>query len=180
MILQRESIKSQESFIREELQKSQERELLRMQEQLVESAITNEDKQMQLRILDMRQRILSITGKQHIDGRFMFDPSKDDPILEDGDQITVPTLPKSVLIVGAVYGAGAVIYDSDSTYEEYIKRVGGITPYADEKQIYIIKPNGYVERKNESSNPILRGDIIVIPPRVDEKFEGAGKDTSQG
>jgi len=167
IIMVRKSLQQIEKAVIGEIQQAQERELLRLQAALVESAVTNDEKQLQLRIAEMRKRIITLLGERRIQGRFIFDPNTDDPVLEDGDTITVPILPRWVMIVGAVYGSGSLIYKEGTSAEEYIQKVGGVTPYANEDQIYVIKPNGVVKQGRDRLDPITPGDVIIIPPKLE-------------
>ncbi len=167
LVLVRESLRQTEDALVEELQQAQERELLRLQSALVESAVTSDEKQLQLRAVEMRKRIITLLGERRIEGRFIFDPDQDDPALEDADTITVPTMPWSVMIIGAVYGSGSIIYKEGASAEDYLQKVGGMTPYADQEQVYVIKPNGEIKRGKDQLDPIMPGDIIVVPPKLE-------------
>ena len=74
------------------------------------------------------------------------------------------------MIVGAVYGAGSLIYKKEMKPEEYIRELGGVTPYADEERIHVVKPNGLVEPYGQRTNQIVPGDIIVVPSKLEGYF----------
>jgi polysaccharide export outer membrane protein len=173
IILVRPSLRNLESDILDELQRSQEKDFLDYQAALVESAVTDTEKQLQLKALELRRKIISLIGERRIPGRFIFDPAQDDPILQDGDMITIPTRPHSVLVVGAVYGSGSVIFREGASAEDYLDNVGGLMPTADADRVYIIKPNGFVEQMSNAKSPIIPGDVIVVPPRVESLITSA-------
>ncbi len=170
LVLVRNSLQQKEDTLINNLQQSQERELLRLQSTLAEGAVTNEEKQLQLKILEMRKRIIALTENRYIKGRLIFDPENDDPILEDGDSITIPPTPNSITILGSVYASGSIIYNEKMTYNECLNKVGGMTPYADENQTYIIEPTGYINRSIDDSSIILPGSVIVVPPKLEAEL----------
>ena len=89
IILVRPSLRNLESDILDELQRSQEKDFLDFQAALVESAVTDTEKQLQLKALELERKIISLIGERRIPGQFIFDPAQDDPILQDGDMITI-------------------------------------------------------------------------------------------
>ena len=91
--------------------------------------------------------------------------SEDDIVLRDGDVITIPEKPNTVLITGAVVVPSAIIYKSGSTLKSYLALSGGTTPDASLDQIYIIHATGRLTRGNLKSK-IELGDLVFIPTRV--------------
>jgi len=62
--------------------------------------------------------------------------------LEGGDQITIPEQPQTVSIVGAVRSPVAVLHKDGAIIDDYITEAGGVTSYADEKEIFILRADG--------------------------------------
>ena len=56
-----------------------------------------------------------------------------DLILNDGDNIFVPTKPQLVSVTGEVNNPSTSLYDGNLKFKEYIKLVGGYTSTADKR-----------------------------------------------
>jgi len=105
-----------------------------------------------------------------------------DTNLDDGDQIIIPTKTQQVYIFGEVNNIGATRYKSGNTINQYLISSGGILDSADSKNIFVVHPNGEVNRiqsrglsfLNNRSNDILiyPGSVIYIPRKLN------GRDTA--
>jgi protein involved in polysaccharide export with SLBB domain len=94
--------------------------------------------------------------------------SSSDIILQDGDHLNIPTSSDTVMIIGEVMSATAVVYDDDDDVMSYISKVGGFTSIADEDHIYVVHANGEAERFGgglflSSQIGVKPGDVIVVP-----------------
>ncbi len=93
-------------------------------------------------------------------------PQKDF-LLRDGDEIFIPKRPSTVSVSGEVFSPSTHSYNSDTTLMDYIGKSGGFRNTADQRNIYVILPDGAsfpVERRMFSSRSnLLPGSIIVIP-----------------
>jgi len=119
----------------------------------------------------------------------IIDPSSSSNFeLRSGDRLVVEKRPDSVSIMGEVYNPTAVLAEKNKTVGCYLKKVGGITPKADGKNIYLVKADGTVISKTQegffgmaswdSSNnrwvmgfesvKIDPGDTIIVPKKLDE------------
>ncbi len=93
--------------------------------------------------------------------------------LEDGDEIIIPTNPKTIFVVGSVYNQSAFIYNSDENLDYYLNLAGGLTSNANDKAIYVLKADGTAERvKNGffgfgSVTKLAPGDTIVVPEKLE-------------
>ncbi len=90
--------------------------------------------------------------------------------LEDGDRFIVPSRPATVNVLGAVYNPNAFLFGEKSQVRDYIKKAGGPTRHADEDRVYIVRADGSVLPKHQTSrfsktrlNP---GDSIVMPEQL--------------
>jgi len=128
--------------------------------------------------------ILAELKKSTISGRvkaeFDIDVIKATPIvdttLEDGDQIIIPMLTQQVYIYGEVNNPGAIRYKPGQSINEYLINSGGQLESADSENIFVIHPNGEINRirnarlsfLNNRSNDILiyPGSVIYIPRKV--------------
>lgn len=96
--------------------------------------------------------------------------------MENGDSIDIPKRPNFVAVVGSVYAPSAYHYHSDKPLAYYLKRSGGPVKTADHKHIYLIKANGEVISKDQTTGlfatrfediNLMPGDTIVVPENLD-------------
>ena len=120
----------------------------------------------------------TITGR--VTAEFDIDVIKASPLLDttldDGDEIIIPTLTQQVYIYGEVNNPGAIRYKSGQSVNEYLIISGGQLESADRENIFVIHPNGEINRisnarlsfLNNRSNDILiyPGSVIYIPRKV--------------
>lgn len=97
-----------------------------------------------------------------------------DITLEDGDRFTVPHVPTTVNVVGAVYDQNSFLYVKGQKAWTYLRLAGGANRDADRKHEFIIRADGEVisremekglwgnEFDSLSMNP---GDTIVMPEK---------------
>jgi len=116
-----------------------------------------------------RLRDMQPLGRISIDADLMelrANPQKDF-LLKDGDKIFIPERPSAISVAGEVFSPSTHTYDSNTTIVEYISKSGGFMNTADERNIYVILPDGAsfpVERRMFSSRAnLIPGSIIVIP-----------------
>jgi protein involved in polysaccharide export with SLBB domain len=113
-------------------------------------------------------------GRMVIDLPKVVSDSDYQPIrLQDGDELTVPTIPQSVSVFGEVQFPTSHLYNSGLTVDDYLNRSGGPTRQADEDQIYVVKADGSVMLPEKSawfggrSQQLQPGDTIIVPVDVD-------------
>ena len=105
------------------------------------------------------------------------DPSKD-VVLQDGDKITIPEFVNQVYIFGEVSSEGTVRFDSGQPVSFYIeKKRDGFTGFADERNVFVLNPNG--ETFKVSKNVFMRqgrdieiypGSVIFVPRGLNDGF----------
>jgi len=91
--------------------------------------------------------------------------------LEDGDRMVVRSRPSTVTVIGAVYNAGALLYEGQWRVKDYLNRVGGGTRMADRARVYLIRADGTVVSKQNfgrfgpsfDMERLHPGDSIVVP-----------------
>jgi protein involved in polysaccharide export with SLBB domain len=92
--------------------------------------------------------------------------SQYDPILVQGDIVTIPPVAHTVKVIGAVRFPTSVTYISGRDLKEYVEMAGGFAEGADKGKAHVVYPNGvsrplrwfgFVQPK------ILPGSTIVIP-----------------
>ena len=95
---------------------------------------------------------------------------KADIILEHGDELFLPTVPKTVKVSGSVGLEASVKFAPGKGMDYYIKKAGGYASNADKRHAYVILANGMVEaRKGPGRNYINAGSEIVVPEKPEEE-----------
>jgi len=123
----------------------------------------------------------TITGR--VMAEFDLDVIKANPALDtnldDGDEIIIPTKTQQIYIFGEVSNIGAVRYKAGGSIGEYLINSGGLLESADNTNIFVVHPNGEVNRiqgrglsfLNNRSNNILiyPGSVIYVPRKVNSR-----------
>jgi polysaccharide biosynthesis/export protein len=176
------------AFTRAALRKTEQEQLdtfLRVQEQrLLASASTvtvgaeKEEVAAQQQALQARREALRLLASKVVVGRMVVHldtPDKlrgtaNDVILVDGDTLTVPEPPQSVLVLGAVRNSTSVQYKEGAGIDYYINRVGGFSKEADRKEAHIVKADGSAISSFTNVRTIEPGDAVIVPPKEEEKI----------
>jgi hypothetical protein len=96
--------------------------------------------------------------------------------LEDGDIITVPSVPAFVGAFGAVYNENAILWKPGMVVRDVVRQAG-LTNYADESELYVMRADGTVQggssgsifsSSNNSLN-VMPGDTLVVPEKADRE-----------
>ena len=93
--------------------------------------------------------------------------------LQDGDPLTVPTIPQAVSVFGEVQFPTSHLHTEGLTVDDYLERSGGPTRQADEERVYVVKADGSVMLPEKSrwfggrSQQLAPGDTIIVPIDVD-------------
>ena len=95
--------------------------------------------------------------------------SADDVLLEEFDQITIPTLPKTVTIIGAVRNSTSILHRTDYDIEDYVRAAGGMIDTASEDGTYVVRANGLAEADYVKIKTINVGDTIIVPEKIEPK-----------
>lgn len=106
--------------------------------------------------------------------------SFDKIILQQGDEIVIPTKRHLVMIHGEVMFPTAVTYEDEKSIRDFIKQAGGVTTGdLDDMNILLMKPNGSFTRADhilKDSDAISEGDEIFVLSKPDEKSFQFAKD----
>ena len=98
-----------------------------------------------------------------------------DIAMEDGDHFSVPSLPATVNVVGAVYDQNSFLYTSGRRVGEYLGLAGGPNRDADYKHSFLIRADGEVVSSDLGKGlwaekfknlPVYPGDTIVVPEKL--------------
>ncbi|AKO53005.1 sugar transporter [Marinobacter psychrophilus] len=93
--------------------------------------------------------------------------------LQDGDSLTVPTIPQAVSVFGEVQFPTSHLHLAGLTVDDYLERSGGPTRQADENRVYVVKADGSVMLPEKSawfggrSQQLHPGDTVIMPIDVD-------------
>jgi len=112
--------------------------------------------------------------------------SESDIELEDGDALYIPTKNNVIVVQGAVMMQGSFLYNERLDHEAYISKAGGLTRYADTKNMFVLKvdgsaikiPNRFITWSNENvrwevtafgeeRKMLEPGDAIIIPEKIE-------------
>jgi protein involved in polysaccharide export with SLBB domain len=142
------------------------------------------DQAQTLQLLNQQQeQVLQRLRSQPASGRLVIRISADigswentsaDIEMRSGDVLIVPKRPGFVLVSGQVYNASAITYVPNKTAGWYLKRSGGTTDLANNKDIFIVRANGDVIGRRSSgrfqggvlSIRMDAGDVIVVPQKI--------------
>ena len=105
--------------------------------------------------------------------------SRADIQLEAGDSLFIPEFSNTVTVIGEVRQPGAFKYNENLSVEGYVDAAAGTTVRADDKETYIVRANGSVDRLRTrapllsfsptSASQLRPGDTIIVP--VNEEYQ---------
>lgn len=115
----------------------------------------------------LTEKDLSPSGNLAVDlaGAIRRPGSGRDVILREGDVITVPETPTTVVVTGAVLRPSAVTFSAGKSILYYINFAGGLAGDASVDQIIIVRANGQLIRYRPGVKVEL-GDNIIVPTKV--------------
>ena len=128
----------------------------------------------QLRLANLRK--LRATGRVALSldpGNIKLPPL----VLEDGDSISVPSVPAFVGAFGAVHNENAILWKDGMRVRDVISQAG-LTNYADDSELYVMRADGTVQGgsgtglfsfNNNSSISLMPGDTVVVPEKADRE-----------
>ncbi|MDI6754964.1 MAG: SLBB domain-containing protein [Thermodesulfobacteriota bacterium] len=155
----RESVrKVQEKRIREFIEE-QEQEIIKETARGTEAALSKEEAEQRQKALVQRRELVGRLKAATATGRIVIKimppeklkGSEFDIELEEGDALDIPMIPSTVMVMGRVYNPNAIFYTKDKPLEFYLNKVGGPAENADEKRIYLVKADGTVLGRTQSS-----------------------------
>jgi hypothetical protein len=93
--------------------------------------------------------------------------------LEDGDVFSVPGLPSFVTASGSVINENVFIHKSGKTVGDVVASAG-LNEDADIRQSFLLRADGSILARrgaglfsNFDNTPVMPGDTLVVPPKVD-------------
>ena len=87
--------------------------------------------------------------------------------LSGGDKLYMPKRPDTIYVSGEVLNSSSQKYDPELDFTDYLEKAGGYSAFADQTNIFIIKPNGesVLYKRNlfqKDSAGIIPGSTIVV------------------
>lgn len=132
--------------------------------------------------------ILEELKKSTVSGRVMAEFDLDvikampelDTSLDDGDSIIIPSKTQQIYIYGEVNNPGTTRYTPGQSIQKYLEFSGGVLDSADNNNIYVVHPNGELNRVSGTSGLsfldnrgedilIYPGSVIYIPRKVNSR-----------
>jgi protein involved in polysaccharide export with SLBB domain len=91
--------------------------------------------------------------------------------LQDGDLLFVPKRPSHVSVIGSVYSQVSTDFNPRKTVADYLSDAGGLDRVADNRNIYLVLPNGQSQplaNDTDTTTLVPPGAVIVVPPKTDK------------
>jgi polysaccharide biosynthesis/export protein len=138
---------------------------------------SREEAALQQQTMQQRRQLLDLLRSKVVLGRLVvkldapeaLEGTPNDILLEQGDFLTVPKQPGSVLVIGSVRNPAAVVYEEGRDVEYYLNRAGGLNKEADKDELHVVKADGSAIAGFLKLRKIEAGDIIVAPAKVEAK-----------
>lgn len=158
--------------------KIQETHLLSESSALNAGGISQQDAVAEQASLNQRRELLKLLSSKvtlgrvvvHLDQPEKLEKNPDDLLLEDGDTLSIPSIPSSVVVIGSVRNSTGVLYKEGTNVDYYLKHAGGVSEEANSKGLYLIKADGSAEGDISMKTPMERGDTLVVPISTDPKY----------
>ena len=172
-----------------------EKEVLQKQAALTSLASSKEELEATKASLDAIMKGLEQMKRMKAEGRIVIKLNKLDElqksdydlVLEGGDEISVPARPSVVNVMGQVYSPLALVYQpATSDVDSCLKQAGGATNDAEPSEMYIIRTDGTVSSRSQSSfgmhwsdesrswtfggfmsSMLEPGDTLVVPQKIE-------------
>ena len=97
-------------------------------------------------------------------------------ILEDGDSLNVLKRTGTIQVIGEVHNPGYITYKKSHNVKDYILLAGGVSSFADPRDITVIEPNGKaIPRKKIGWQDVPEGAKIIVHKK---SLMGSARDPS--
>ena len=200
-VFTRESVRELQQKRINDLTDSLELELARTASQEIQASLSAESREAQSKALASTQLLVNKLKTSKASGRVVtkllplevLKGSSYDLVLKDGDTINIPPKAMTVSVLGAVYNPTSLIWDENRPeVKYYLAQVGGPAANAEEKQMYVIRADGTVISKQQTSwfgaawddsnkrwglfgksiedAELYPGDTILVPPLIDYAY----------
>ncbi|WP_236021486.1 polysaccharide biosynthesis/export family protein [Geomesophilobacter sediminis] len=163
-----------------------EQDITNLQAKMAQTAASPEDVASSKTTLEGLLRSVEVLKSKKAEGRMLIEVTSlrelkgsiYDLELQGGDQLSVPSDPGGVNVIGDVYNQNTVVTQQGQNLDWYLKQVGGPTKDADTDEIYVVKADGtVVSQKNSGSflwyntfwhKGLDSGDTIIVPHQYEK------------
>ncbi len=167
-VFTRKTAGEQEQRTLQDFQQRQQVELAHDQAVLAQSADSSASRD----VAAAQNQLLDAVSRQSSTGRLVVDldaaghwmATSRDPVLEDGDKLSVPVRPTAVTVIGSVMNPGTIMARRGGSFGDYVRLAGGTSRQADLHRSYVIRANGAAVARSRAGT-IEPGDAIVVAPR---------------
>ena len=169
-------------------------DIMRKQSEVASVAASREELDATKASLDALLRSVQKLKEKQAEGRVVIrlaslDEFRDGPYdleVMGGDSIEIPQESKVVNVLGFVYNSTSFVYMPDSNVSYYMKKAGGVTRDAEEDDMFVVKADGTVMSRQQSSfglrwddgdrrwtfggfnsRHLDPGDTIVVPQKLE-------------
>jgi protein involved in polysaccharide export with SLBB domain len=190
----RESVRQTQQKRMDEVIARTEQDILKKQGELAALAASKEELEATKASLEGLQKGLEKLKSAKAEGRMVlqltpmpeFAKSEYNVELMGGDALTVPVTPNEVSVLGQVYNPTSLVYMREKNASYYLGKAGGPTRDAEEDDMYIVKADGTVQSRNQSSigfkwnndtkswyfgtflsTQMQPGDTLVVPQKLE-------------
>lgn len=192
----RRTVREQQQKRMDEIILRTEKDIMQKQVALATVSASKEELESTKTALDGLLRGLDQMRKVKAEGRVVMKLAQLDELqkssydleLEGGDEIEVPQRPGVVHVLGQVYNQTSFVYLPESArLGEYLQKAGGPTREANESEMYVIKADGSVVSRQQSSfgiywseeskswsfgsfmaSHLMPGDTLVVPQKIEK------------
>ncbi len=174
---------------RASIAKRQKEVLNQMLEKLEQSVLsarsgTREEAELRAREAELILKFIERARDVKPEGRLVlhegFDPASID--LQDRDLIRIPRKANIIAVQGEVYFPSSFAFQAGKSVEYFIEQAGGMTQKGDASRVFVVRPNGEMERARSGlfrSTRLQPGDEILVLPQIDGKEFQFSKDLVQ-
>lgn len=191
----RRSVREAQQKRMDEVVARTEKEILQKQASLSSQASSREELEATKASLEGLLKSLELMKTMKAEGRVVIrltqieelQKSSFDVVIEGGDELDVPVRPSVVNVMGQVYNPISFVHQPEaSDLGAYLKRAGGPTNDADTSEMYVIKADGTVFSRQQSSfglhwsddsrrwtfgsftaSTLEPGDTLVVPQKIE-------------
>jgi protein involved in polysaccharide export with SLBB domain len=118
----------------------------------------------------LRTKLRQIKGRYAVDIAAIWSGSQSGPELHNNDLIYIPETMNMVWVGGQVHRPGLVPYVEGADYRDYIAAAGGISQGARLGGTRIIEVDSGNWVKPKRNRPLMPGDTVFVPDRVERDF----------
>jgi protein involved in polysaccharide export with SLBB domain len=192
--LTRKSVREMQQKRMDEVIARGEQDILKKQSELASMSSSGEDLAATKSALDGLLKSLQALKSKKAEGRIVLTllppeqlaKTNDDIELMGGDLLDVPITPSVVSVLGEVYNPTTFVYRKGEPVSDYLRSAGGPLQDADPSEMYIIRADGTVSSRQQSSfgfswdegdkrwhvgsfnsRPMYPGDTVVVPQKLD-------------